>query len=218
VAFERTHMRHGDQGPSAHRQGPSAHDVQPPQWAEAILRLLLGSDDAETVSGDLLEEYREAVRPTSGRLTANLWYVRQVAGFAWRATGFWGVLVGLTAPTSFPVFTAWSLPLPAVCLLLIASSRRAYRTRSVRTGVVIGCVNSLLATVVALAVLLVRVTAFHPALETGQAKLPPAQLHESSPLVSLVAPMLMFIGAAAVGSVGAIAGKVVRSLSHGTQS
>ena len=35
--------------------------VRPPRWAEAVLRALLGRDDAETVSGDLIEEYRESV-------------------------------------------------------------------------------------------------------------------------------------------------------------
>ncbi len=36
--------------------------VRPPRWADALLRYHLGPDDAETVSGDLLEEYREQLR------------------------------------------------------------------------------------------------------------------------------------------------------------
>jgi hypothetical protein len=38
-------------------------------------------DDAETVSGDLLEQYRETVYPSRGRSRAVLWYVVQVSGF-----------------------------------------------------------------------------------------------------------------------------------------
>jgi hypothetical protein len=50
------------------------------------LRVLLPRDDAETVSGDLLEEYRESVYPSRGRSRADAWFVRQVASFVWRAT------------------------------------------------------------------------------------------------------------------------------------
>lgn len=37
--------------------------VAPPPWAEAWLRSWLLTRDRETVSGDLLEEYRERIRP-----------------------------------------------------------------------------------------------------------------------------------------------------------
>jgi hypothetical protein len=60
--------------------------VRPPRWAEAALRLLLRRDVAETVSGDLLEEYREVVQPLRGTWRADVWFVRQVGGFVWQAT------------------------------------------------------------------------------------------------------------------------------------
>jgi hypothetical protein len=63
----------------------SVASIRPPRWAEAVLRLLLRPDAAETVSGDLLEEYRESVRPSRGRFQADVWFVRQVAGFVWRS-------------------------------------------------------------------------------------------------------------------------------------
>ena len=47
-------------------------DARPPRWAEAILRVLLKPHDRETVSGDLLEEYRDTIVPTRGR-AADLW-------------------------------------------------------------------------------------------------------------------------------------------------
>jgi hypothetical protein len=54
----------------------------PPHWMERLLRLTLATRDRETISGDLLEEYREAQVPGRGRLRANLWYLRQVADIA----------------------------------------------------------------------------------------------------------------------------------------
>ena len=41
--------------------------TRPPEWAEALLRLLLKPEDRESVSGDLLEEYRQSVVPERGR-------------------------------------------------------------------------------------------------------------------------------------------------------
>ena len=60
------------------RRPPSG---DPPAWAEAVLRALLDSRNRETVSGDLLEEYREVVVPTSGVVRARVWYLRQVLSF-----------------------------------------------------------------------------------------------------------------------------------------
>src|SRR5262245_27037225 len=57
----------------------------PPAIPRALLGLLLRTDARETVSGDLLEEYRDARLPTLGRLRADLWYCRQVGGIWLRA-------------------------------------------------------------------------------------------------------------------------------------
>src|SRR5262245_365413 len=74
----------------------SMSQTRPPRWAEAILRLALDRESRESVSGDLLEEYREAIHPRRGRLGADLWYLRQVAGFLWRVTWVWAVLFSVT--------------------------------------------------------------------------------------------------------------------------
>lgn len=72
----------------------TAHsDARPPRWAEAILRLLLKPEDRESVSGDLLEEYRETIVPALGS-AADRWYVRQVASFLFRASWTWGAILG----------------------------------------------------------------------------------------------------------------------------
>jgi hypothetical protein len=57
--------------------------------------MLLEPADRESVTGDLLEEYRESIVPGRGR-DADGWYVRQVGRFLWRASGTWGALIGAT--------------------------------------------------------------------------------------------------------------------------
>jgi hypothetical protein len=50
----------------------------PPRWLEHILMRILPIRDRDTVSGDLLEEYREEKVSRLGPLRANIWYLRQV--------------------------------------------------------------------------------------------------------------------------------------------
>ncbi len=54
----------------------------PPRFFEWMLRRFLAARDRETISGDLLEEYREEYLPRLGAARADLWYLRQAAGFA----------------------------------------------------------------------------------------------------------------------------------------
>jgi hypothetical protein len=77
---------------------------EPPRWATTLLRLILRSSDRESIPGDLLEEYREAILPRCGGLRADLWYVRQVASLAWHlvvrsrhrgaGAGWFGLMLG----------------------------------------------------------------------------------------------------------------------------
>ena len=67
--------------------------MNPPAWAESVLLMVLKPQDRDSVSGDLLEGYRESVRAGTNQIDADRWYVRQVAGFFWRATWFWGLLL-----------------------------------------------------------------------------------------------------------------------------
>jgi hypothetical protein len=53
----------------------------PPQWLEKLLLRCLSARDRETISGDLLEEYREVQLPRLGPLRANIWYLRQLISF-----------------------------------------------------------------------------------------------------------------------------------------
>src|SRR3974390_2061956 len=56
---------------------PPTMDNNPPRWLQCLLLLVLQRRDRQTVSGDLLEEYREVVFPTRGAWGANLWYFKQ---------------------------------------------------------------------------------------------------------------------------------------------
>jgi hypothetical protein len=117
----------------------------PPAWADAWLRLLLPARDRDTVSGDLMEEYRENVRPQRSQLAADAWYVGQVSRFAWRQ-GLWA----LALATLFEARTAfdWFVPatnfaprsevttLVTVATLLVIGASSTMRTRSLLAGVV----------------------------------------------------------------------------------
>jgi hypothetical protein len=133
---------------------------QPPEWAEALLRLVLQPRDFECVSGDLLEEYRQSVRPVRGRQRADLWYVGQVFGLVWRNARLWAALfaaayVARTAldwrlpTTEFHARAAASTFL-GIGLLLVAGFWAAYRSRSFAAGPLIGLAIAAMAAPMAL--------------------------------------------------------------------
>jgi hypothetical protein len=82
----------------------------PPEVAQLLLHALLPVDMRESVSGDLLEEYRESRVPAAGELRADLWYWRQVGGMWLRAY--------------------WWLVVPAVLLLVVHDVFNAFRASS----------------------------------------------------------------------------------------
>ena len=126
----------------------------PPAVPRALLLLLLPADGRETVSGDLLEEYREARIPALGRLRANLWYWRQVGGIWLRAYWWFVVPVVLLlavhdvsntfrAPSGasyldgLPKFALAPMsPLVVVCFFGLAGAYGSWRTRRWAGGLV----------------------------------------------------------------------------------
>ena len=81
----------------------------PPELAEWILGGLLSLDMRETVSGDLLEEYRESRVPAVGEFRADLWYWRQVGGMWLRAYG-WLVASAIVLHVVQDVFNTFRAP------------------------------------------------------------------------------------------------------------
>ncbi|OFW29354.1 MAG: hypothetical protein A3H97_15155 [Acidobacteria bacterium RIFCSPLOWO2_02_FULL_65_29] len=151
-----------DQSPRQHR---------PPRWAEAVLRAMLTPEDAETVSGDLLEVYRDSVRPSRGHLGANVWFVGQVAGFAWRATWVWGLLLAtlilgrnaldwFVPPADFmtrSIVTTYG----AMSLFLVCGGLIAYRTRSLRASAAAGLAIGVIAAPIKIVGALVLLAIWH---------------------------------------------------------
>jgi hypothetical protein len=81
----------------------------PPAVAEALLRVLLPVDVRESVSGDLLEEYRESRIPALGELRANIWYWRQVGGI-WLRAYWWLVVLVVLLLLVHDVFNTFRAP------------------------------------------------------------------------------------------------------------
>src|SRR2546430_484197 len=82
--------------------------MSPPSWADALLRLALPRADQDSISGDLLEEYRQEIVRTKGHAAADLWYVVQVFGYVWRATR----LGALVFSGAFLTRTVWDWLVP----------------------------------------------------------------------------------------------------------
>lgn len=130
-------------------------NASPPSLGELLLRAFLTERDFESVSGDLLEQYRENVYATRGRLRADLWYLAQVLGFAWRDAGSWAVLFA----AAFLARTAmdWHMPtadfhtrsaistLAGVGIFLAAGIRAGSRSGSSAAGAVAGLATAGLA-------------------------------------------------------------------------
>jgi hypothetical protein len=122
---------------------PHSH-AGPPRWAEAILRLLLKPEDRDSVSGDLLEEYRDSIVPARGS-AADWWYLRQVGSFLVRASWVWGAVMGgalvvrylfdTLAPVTDYRMRATVLTYTVMAACLSAGFGTAWRTRSMRAGV-----------------------------------------------------------------------------------
>jgi len=64
---------------------PAENSTSPPEWADRLLRLFLEPDQAETESGDLLEAYRDSIRPQRGQWRADFWFILQVVSYIMRA-------------------------------------------------------------------------------------------------------------------------------------
>jgi hypothetical protein len=186
----------------------------PPRWAEIALRLLLTPEDGETVSGDLLEHYREHVRPTRGWLRADLWYLRQVAGFAWRTNGLWAVLWG----AAFLVRTAfdWLLPttdfqlrstistILSFAILISAGSWAAWRTRSVAAGPMAAVITLLIGEVITSVGAIVLLVIWHDPATF-------AAIDSSGGLSEVFTlPLVLLAPAAVVGALGGLFGSAAR--------
>ena len=131
------------------------NQATPPSWAEEVLRILLPPRDRDSVRGDLIEEYRERIEASREKAAADLWYLRQVADFAYRSVGFWafafavlfvgrGVVDGLVTTDDFTVRAGISTVLTATAWVCCGATV-AWRTGLIRSGALAGIVAATVA-------------------------------------------------------------------------
>ena len=122
--------------------------TKPPVWAESLLGLFLRPDIFASVSGDLLEQYRDSVLPARGLVHADRWYLTQVLGFVLRKTSPWAALFAgaflargafdvLRPATDFHTRSQVSTAI-AVALLLVSGFSIAWRSGSFFAGAAAG--------------------------------------------------------------------------------
>jgi hypothetical protein len=182
----------------------------PPQLAQRLLHVLARPRDAESIAGDLLEEYRTVKRPALGRRAADTWYVAQVLGMLARLV--WPVALALVimrtalaAAMLVPLAGRWNpslVPAPNVSLLdgllfLVAGYYGARRTGRIATGIV----NAAALGLIDFALFAVVVMLLFPAV---------FQAAWEKPFILLIGCTFFAIAAAfalTIGSLGAAAGR-----------
>ena len=193
-------------------------DARPPQWMETLLRLLLPRKDRESVSGDLLEEYRETILPTLGP-AANRWYVRQVGSFLFRASWMWGAVLGAALviryllDTLVPATDYWlratALTYTIMAACVLAGFTAAWRTQSMRAGVLTSLTAATMGALISIVGASLMLTVWHdPA--TLEAWRRSGGLDEAF----IDVPLKLIALGVTIGAVGAVVGNgLARSLS-----
>ncbi|HXO40021.1 MAG TPA: permease prefix domain 2-containing transporter [Thermoanaerobaculia bacterium] len=191
-------------------------DAMPPGWAELLLRAFLAPADSDSVSGDLLEQYRESVRPARGRGRADLWYVIQVLGFVWRSARLWAALFAaaflartaldwLVPPADFHARANVSTLLGAG-IVLVAAFRAAARSGSFAAGPVIGLATAAIAAPLELAGAMTLLAARHDPITL-------AAIRTSGGLAEvLTLPLLMLLPGILLGTIGGTLGSALKRL------
>ena len=188
----------------------------PPRWAEAVLRLFLAPTDFATVSGDLLEAYRDTMYPARGPAAADAWYSRQVLGFVARSAGIWAVLFGgafvtrevidaLAPPLDYHFRSAVTTYL-AIGLLLAAGLWTSVRSGSPLAGTLAGVATTAMAAVISILGAACFVAVWHDA-RTIAAIDAGGGLGEVFTL-----PVMMIVPGAVLGTVGGLVGAGIRRL------
>jgi hypothetical protein len=188
----------------------------PPCWAESLLRLLLAARDRESVSGDLLEEYRASIVPSLGA-GANGWYRRQVGRYVLRAIAPWSASIAAICVTRYLFDTL--LPIhytPGVIALrsavmswalmatfAAAGAWQAWRSGHLRAGVFVAVLSALIGRWLATAGTLACLAVWHDA-AIMRAIEGSGGLDEA---LAFVPVLLMFIGFV-TGAAGALFGKL----------
>src|SRR5262245_51016831 len=187
--------------------------AMPPRWAESLLRLVLTSRDWATVSGDLLEEFRQSIRPKRGPSAADRWYVRQVMGFVVRSNVVPGLLFGgafvartaldwLQPPTEFHTRSLIST-LVAISILLVSGIMASWKSGTILAGGLSGVATTALAALVSTIGTLLLLAIWHDPTTL--------QAIEGSGGLSEVffLPVMVIVPGVLLGAIGGVVGTVV---------
>ena len=188
----------------------------PPRWMELILRGFLPRRDFATVSGDLLEEYRERVHPARGLRGADTWFLTQVLGFAWRNARLWVTL--LSAAFIARTATDWLVPtadfhlratlstLTGAGIVLLAGLWAGARSGSFSAGAIIGVTTAALAVPIDALGTVGLLSVWHDP-KTIRA------IHASGGLEEVFTlPLLLILPGVALGTVGGLLGALTARL------
>lgn len=132
-----------------------------PAWAEALLRDVFAATDGDSVTGDLLEEYRESIHPVREPWRADVWYITQVLRFVWGDARLWGTLFGaafvgrtaldcLMPTTNFHVRASVST-YAGIAVLLTSAFLAARRSGSSAAGTIAGVATAAIGAAVSIA-------------------------------------------------------------------
>jgi hypothetical protein len=188
----------------------------PPKWAEALLRLFLRPEVFASVSGDLLEQYRDSIHPARGLLGADKWYVVQVLGFVLRGARLWaalfaGAYVARTAldwlqpTTDFHTRSEVSTAL-AAGILLASGFWAAWRSGSFAAGAAVGFATTAIGAVLSIGGVVVLLAIWHDPV-TMTAIRGSGDLQES-----LVLPTFLILPGVAIAGVGGVVGATAKRL------
>jgi hypothetical protein len=190
----------------------------PPEWAEALLRVVVTPGEFDNVSGDLLEQYRDSIHPLYGQ-RADWWYATQVFGFVSRSARVWAALFGaafvtrtaldwLAPPADFTTRATVSTFL-GVGILLAAGFWASWRSGSFVAGTVAGVVTTAMGAVVSLVGAASLLAIWH---DTATM----AAIDGSGGLSEVFTlPLAMVIPGGLLGTVGGIVGAVTRHRAAG---
>ena len=192
--------------------------AMPPRWAEFALRLHLAPRYRQTVSGDLLEEYRERIHPERGQRRADLWYIGQVAGFTWRENRAWACLLGgafvartaldwLAPTTDFHARSTVSTMMSAA-IFVSAGFVAAWRSGSLRAGALAGIATALIGAVFSTVGAALLLALWHDAPTF-------AAIEGSGGLAEVFTlPVLLVAPGALLGTLGGLFGGTIRRFAH----
>lgn len=186
----------------------------PPGWAESVLRVILRPGDFESISGDLLEEYRETIHPTRGQAAADVWYARQVLGFVLRSVRIWALLFAaafiartaldwLIPPVEFHTRATVSTSL-GIAILLITGIWATMRSGSLVAGTVAGIAATAIGALISIAGAAGLLAMWHDPNTM-------AAIRASGGLAEVFGlPIMMILPGAVLGTVGGLLGATVR--------